>query len=175
MPCIHVRVLKSSYFRDLWRLGLKHFFHCRRLTGCGTATLIKKLEDYILEHGAVIKTSVTIQSLQPEEKFVLDNEGNRTDYTNLIWAGDLKQMYNIIPVESLKNSKLKDKIQEKRALLKDLKGGDSVFTVYLSVQEKKEYFEKICTGHFFYTPDKRGSSIVSKEEINEFLSTSPTG
>ena len=137
----------------------------------GTATLIKKLEDYILEHGAVIKTSVTIQSLQPEEKFVLDNEGNRTDYTNLIWAGDLKQMYNIIPVESLKNSKLKDKIQEKRVLLKDLKGGDSVFTVYLSVQEKKEYFEKICTGHFFYTPDKRGSSIVSKEEINEFLST----
>jgi len=135
----------------------------------GTATLIKKLEDYILEHGAVIKTSVTIQSLQPEEKYVLDTEGNRTDYSNLIWAGDLKQMYNIIPLESLKNSKLKDKILEKRSLLKDLKGGDSVFTVYLSVQEKKAYFEKICTGHFFYTPDKRGLSIVNKDEIEAFL------
>ena len=135
----------------------------------GTATLIKKLEDYITEHGGVIKTSVTIQSLQPEEKYVVDSEGNRTDYSNLIWAGDLKQMYNIIPHESLKNSKLIRKIQEKRSLLKDLKGGDSVFTVYLSVQEKKAYFEKICTGHFFYTPDKRGLSIVSKADIEEFL------
>ena len=135
----------------------------------GTATLIKKLEDYIIEHGGVIKTSVTIQSLQPEEKYVVDTDGNRTDYSNLIWAGDLKQMYNIIPLDSLKNNKLIAKIKEKRVLLKDLKGGDSVFTVYLSVQEKKAYFEKICTGHFFYTPDKRGLSIVSKTEIEKFL------
>ena len=39
----------------------------------------------------------------------------------------------------------------------------------MSVQEKKAYFEKICTGHFFYTPDKRGLSIVSKADIEEFL------
>ncbi|MEI8271648.1 MAG: NAD(P)/FAD-dependent oxidoreductase [Paludibacter sp.] len=135
----------------------------------GTATLIKKLEDYIIQHGGTIKTSVSIQSLQPEEKYVLDTEGNRTEYTNLIWAGDLKHMYNIIPLEKLNNTKLVSKIEEKRSLLKDLKGGDSVFTVYLSVQEKKEYFAEICTGHFFYTPDKRGLSMVQKDDIEEFL------
>lgn len=140
----------------------------------GTATLIKKLEDYIQEHGAVIKTSATIQSLHPEEKYVIDADGNRTDYTTLIWAGDMKQMYNIIPLETLKNNKLIVGIQKKRALLKDLKGGDSVFTVYLSVQENKAYFEKICTGHFFYTPDKRGLSTVSKTEIEEFLNAEST-
>jgi phytoene dehydrogenase-like protein len=135
----------------------------------GTATLIKKLEEYIIKHGGVIKTDVTIQQLQPEEKYVLDTNGNRTDYTNLIWAGDLKLLYNIIPVDQLNDAKLVGKIKAKRNQLKDLKGGDSVYTVYLSVNESKEYFSKICTGHFFYTPDNRGLSMVDKEDIKAFL------
>jgi phytoene dehydrogenase-like protein len=137
----------------------------------GTASLIKKLEEYIIEHKGIIKTNVTIQQLQPEDKYVLDSEGNRTDYANLVWAGDLKQMYNIIPVEKLNNPKLVRKIEERRSVLKPLKGGDSVFTIYLSVNEKKEYFSNICTGHFFYTPDKRGLSIVRKDGLEEFMNS----
>ena len=140
----------------------------------GTASLIKKLEDYILENGGIIKTGVTIQSLQPEEKYVLDTEGNRFDYSNLVWAGDLKQMYNIIPVEKLIDKKLVAKITEKRTLLKELNAGDSVFTVYLSVNENKEYFEKICTGHFFYTPDKRGLNAVDKTNLELFMKAEMT-
>jgi len=135
----------------------------------GTATLIQKMEQFIIANGGLIKTSTIVESLHPEEKYVVDNQGNRTDYTNLIWAGDLKQLYNNIPVEELNDQKLVQKIIEKRALLKDLKGGDSVYTVYLSVNENKEYFDKICTGHFFYTPDKRGLSTVQKVDIEDFL------
>lgn len=137
----------------------------------GTASLIEKIEKYILDNGGIIKTSTTITNVHPEEKYVIDNEGNKTEYTNLIWAGDTKYLYNNITVEKLNNQKLVNKILEKRAQLKDLKGGDSVYTVYLSVNESKEYFEKICTGHFFYTPDKRGLGMVSKTELNEFLNT----
>lgn len=140
----------------------------------GTATLIKKLEAYILENGGIIKTGVTIQSLQPEEKFVTDTEGNRTDYTKLVWAGDLKQMYNLIPVEKLNDQKLVTKIAEKRTLLKELNAGDSVFTVYLSVNENKEYFDNICTGHFFYTPDKRGLNAVDKSGLELFMKAEST-
>ena len=136
----------------------------------GTATLIEKMEVNILKNGGIIKTNTIIESVHPEEKYVIDNEGNKTYYGSMIWAGDLKHLYNNIPIETLKNQKLVSKIEEKRALLKDLKGGDSVYTVYLSVNEKKEYFDKICTGHFFYTPDKRGLSIVKKDGIEEFLS-----
>lgn len=136
----------------------------------GTATLIKKMEEYILAHGGIVKTNTNIESLHPEEKYVIDNDGNKTYYTNLVWAGDLKFMYNCIPLDKLTNKKLVRKIQEKQSLLKELKGGDSVFTVYLSVNEKKEYFSNICTGHFFYTPDKRGLSIVDKKQIEVFLS-----
>lgn len=135
----------------------------------GTSTLIQKMEQFIVNHGGIIKTNTTIESLHPEEKYVIDNEGNHTDYNNLVWAGDLKQLYNNILVEKLNDKRLVSKILEKRTLLKDLKAGDSVYTVYLSVNEKKEYFSKICTGHLFYTPDRRGLSIVNKGDIEAFL------
>ena len=137
----------------------------------GTATLINKMEDYIFKNGGIIKTNTSIKSINPEKNYVIDNLGNNIEYKNLIWAGDLKQLYNNIPIEKLNDQNLVRKITQKRSLLKDLKAGDSVYTVYLSVKENKEYFDKICTGHFFYTPVKRGLSNVNKDGIEEFLNT----
>ncbi len=62
-------------------------------------------------------------------------------------------------------------IEHKRNELKPLKGGDSVFTLYLTVNVNTDYFTEICTGHFFYTPDKRGLSTVSKSDIEDFLAS----
>jgi phytoene dehydrogenase-like protein len=135
----------------------------------GTATLIEQMTAYIVQHGGVIKTGVTIECLQPEQKYVLDANGERTDYTNLIWTGDQKLLYNCIPTEELKNRKLIEKITEKRSSLKELRGGDSVYTAYLTVDENKEYFANICTGHFFYTPNKTGLSALSKDVIEQFI------
>jgi len=135
----------------------------------GTAVLIEKMEAFIIEHGGKINTSVSIECLQPEQKWVVDNQGNRIGYTNLIWAADMKQLYNIIPIEKLNDQKLARKIQEKRSFLKDLRGGDSVFSVYLTVNEKKEYFSDICSGHFFYTPKKNGLSALLNADIVLFL------
>jgi len=135
----------------------------------GTATLIDKMTDYIVKHGGVIKTSVNIERLQPELNYVEDSDGNRTQYRNLIWTGDMKKLYNLIPVEELYDQNLVQHIQEKRSALKDLKGGDSVFTVYLTVDEQKDYFANICTGHLFYTPDKRGLSFINSDELDLFM------
>lgn len=137
----------------------------------GTATLITKIEQFIIANGGEIRTNTVVENVQPEEKYIIDNQGNKTEYNNLVWAGDLKHLYNNIPVETLNDKKLARKIIEKRTFLKDLKGGDSVYTIYLSVNESTDYFDKICTGHFFYTPDKRGLGMVSKVELEEFLQT----
>jgi len=137
----------------------------------GTATVIEKMEQFISANSGVIRTNTIVESVHPEEKYIIDNQGNKIEYFNLVWAGDLKYLYNNIPIEKLNDQKLAQKIIEKRAQLKDLKGGDSVYTIYLSVNEGREYFEKICTGHFFYTPDKRGLGMVSKVELEEFLET----
>ena len=36
------------------------------------------------------------------------------------------------------------------------RGGDSVFSLFLEVDEPLESFRKIANGHFFYTPSKTG-------------------
>lgn len=137
----------------------------------GTATVIDRVTNFIIDKGGVINTGVTVISLNPEKKYIIDSKGNNIRYTNLIWACDLKQLYNVISVEELNDKALVQKIEQKRAELKPLKGGDSVFTVYLTVNENKKYFEKICTGHFFYTPDKRGLSTVSTKDLDDFLNS----
>lgn len=139
----------------------------------GTASLVEKMERFFRDQGGIVKTSLSVETLHPEEKYVIDSSGNKIEYQSLIWAGDQKQLYTRIPLAELKNQKLIRKISQKRDQLKDLKGSDSVFAVYCTVAENKEYFEKICTGHFFYTPDKRGLSSVSKGELNEFLDSQP--
>jgi phytoene dehydrogenase-like protein len=135
----------------------------------GTGTLIDKMAAFVTDHGGEIKTSVIVESLNPEGKYIIDNQGNTIGYTNLIWAADQKLLYNCIPVDQLKSKKLIKSIEEKRAELKDLRGGDSVLTLYLTVRESKEYFSELCTGHFFYTPVKTGLSSCRKEDIAGFL------
>lgn len=135
----------------------------------GTATLIDKMTDFIEQNGGIVKTSTKIECVQPELKYVEDTEGNRTEYDDLIWAGDLKKLYNLIPLDSLFDQNLKQNIQDKQAALKELRGGDSVFTVYLTVDEQKEYFSDICTGHLFYTPDTRGMSCVNDDDLSLFM------
>jgi phytoene dehydrogenase-like protein len=136
----------------------------------GTATVTDRIADYIKAKNGVLKTDTTIAAIHPEQKYVEDTNGIRTEYDHLVWASDMKQLYNVISLEEIHSAGLARIVEEKRNALKDLHGSDSVFTVYMTVEENKAYFKDICTGHFFYTPDKRGLSIVSKLEIENFIS-----
>ncbi|MBK8491515.1 MAG: NAD(P)/FAD-dependent oxidoreductase [Saprospirales bacterium] len=135
----------------------------------GTAVLIDKMVEFIQKHGGAIHTSTPIERLDPEQKYVLDHQGNHLEYDQLIWAADLKQLYRRIQIEDLNDQGLREKIEKKRAELKDLKGGDSVYTAYYIVAENRDYFSNICTGHFFYTPSKKGLSTVDKDGLDRFL------
>lgn len=135
----------------------------------GTGTVVDRINDYIVEKGGVIRTGVSVSVLHPEKKQITDSNGVVTEYSTLIWACDLKHLYNIIPLNELSKPDLINSIRKKQLELKPLKGGDSVFTVYLTIDENKSYFEEICTGHFFYTPDKRGLSSVSTKSIEAIL------
>ena len=138
----------------------------------GTASVANALTAYIRAKGGIVHTGLAVTALHPEEKYVIDSNGNKTEYSGLIWAGDAKQLYNSIPVDALKSRDLIHRINEKRQELNPLKGNDTVFQVYLTVNENKAYFSDICTGHFFYTPDKKGLSTVSSKNIHDFLHSS---
>jgi phytoene dehydrogenase-like protein len=131
----------------------------------GTGIIPEKLEGFILDHGGEIKKETEICFADPEKKQLKDTKGNEYEYKKLIWASDLKKLYNSIDSNSIKNHAVLQKFEAKKEAMMDKKGGDSILTVYLTLDLDKRYFEGVCTEHFFYTPSTKGLQILSMDEI----------
>jgi len=135
----------------------------------GTGTLAKKMEEYLRENHVDIKTKTLISSVNPETRQIIDVNGNKFNYSALVWAADLKSLYNMISVNSLGNAKIKKTVLSKQNELKNLRGGDSVLTLNLGMNKPKEYFADLCSEHFFYTPLKDGLSRARSEEFDALM------
>ena len=131
----------------------------------GTGTVTQKMEKFILDNKGDIKKETEICHIDQQKKQVQDLRGNKFNYRKLIWAADLKTLYNILDINSLKDAKIKQKVQTLKKELSGKTGGDSVLTLYLTVDMDKKYFENIFPGHFFYTPLKEGISILNPGDI----------
>ncbi len=133
----------------------------------GTGTLIAKLTEYIVKNGGTIQTNTKIQAANPAEKTITDCDGTVYYYEKMIWAADAKALYSSIPhCDTLPNS-INRKIKNRKTFLSDKAGGDSVLTLYLTVDINKSYFEEISGAHFFYTPQKQGLSALPIERIKD--------
>jgi len=127
-------------------------------------------------HGGEIRTKAAVTSIDLEKKTVTTMDGEVFEYRQLLWAADQKALYNSINIESLRNQKTIDVVREKQNFLANKLGNDSIFTLFISTELNKSYFESIATGHFFYTPSRKGQSKAGPipeggtwEEIKEWL------
>lgn len=135
----------------------------------GTAMLPSKLEECFRKFDGKIKLNTTVLSIEPEQKKIHVQSGEVFEYTNMIWAGDTKQLYNLTNINEIGDKKLKQSILKKREQLRDLKAGDSVFSAFITVDLDREYFASKCSGHFFYTPSKAGLSTMHNDAIQQFI------
>ncbi len=135
----------------------------------GTKALPDALERFILENHGKIRLDTHVTQIDVDAKQLLDSGGNKFHYDHLIWAADLKNLYRAIRLDSIRDPKLIAEIESRISELKPLRGGDSIFTVYLSVDLPLEYFKAISTGHFFYTPSKKGLSQLDTRWMDRFL------
>jgi len=133
----------------------------------GTGMLPKKVDELARKLGADIKLKTAIEVLDLENKYVIDNHGDKHDFDELIWAADLRSMYRSIPVDNLKKKKNIKAVTRKNEELKDIKGGESVFTLYLAVDIETDYFKKVCSEHFFYTPEITGLSMLDSSVLDQ--------
>ena len=134
-----------------------------------TVALPDALERYVLDNQGKIQTDTHVVRIDVDAKRLIDSEGNEYAYDFLIWAADLKSLYRAVRLDSIRDTKLIASIESRIKELAPLRGGDSIFTVYLSVDLPLEYFEAICTGHFFYTPSKLGLSRLDTPWMDQFL------
>ena len=122
----------------------------------GIGSLSEKLKEFIKNNNGEILLETNICKVNIEDKAIEDTRGNKYSYMNLIWASNLKKLYEYIEVEKVKDNKIKSKILNMREVVKNKIGGDSVLTLYATVDIDKHYFEEKCTEHFFYTAKKCG-------------------
>lgn len=134
----------------------------------GVGKLSEALSKKLTEAGGEIKTGTRITRVYPAGKFIADEENNVYSYNHLVWAADMKTFYKITDPEGLP-SKAKNKFQEKKRLLLQHRGGDSVFSLFLEIDEPLDTFRKIAHGHFFYTPLKSGLGETHRKELQELL------
>jgi phytoene dehydrogenase-like protein len=134
----------------------------------GVGKLAEALRDKIVELGGEIKTGTIVNRVLPDEKAVTDEKNIKYQYKNLIWAADLKTLYRIAETENLP-SEVKANFKEAKVKIDGGKGGESVFTLFLQVDEPLESFGKIANGHFFYTPSRKGLGETHRKELYELL------
>jgi phytoene dehydrogenase-like protein len=131
----------------------------------GTGALVRALEQFILANRSIICRETTITSVDPARHLALDATGNAYRYKKLIWAADLKTLYRVVDPASLTDGKVLRGIEARRQALSGKIGGDSVFTLYLTLNLDPAYFAEKSSPHFFYTPSVTGLSQVSLEAL----------
>ena len=115
---------------------------------------------FIEKNHGIILTNTEIVSIDPQSKLVIDSHGGRHEYQHLIWAADQKALYRSLDAEKLLDPRVKTAISERRALIADKIGNDSVFTVFLALDLDPGYFARIASEHFFYTPSRIGQTAA---------------
>jgi all-trans-retinol 13,14-reductase len=134
----------------------------------GVGKLAESVEDKIIEFGGTIRTETTITEVDVVACRAKDQNNVSYPYDNLIWASDLKSLYKVAVTDGLE-PKIKARFDETGFKVNASRGSDSIFSLYLEVDEPLESFKSIATGHFFYTPSKQGLGKTHREELDDLL------
>jgi phytoene dehydrogenase-like protein len=134
----------------------------------GVSKLAEAVEKKFLELGGEILRETIIENVMAADKKITDQNNVDYIYQNLVWAADLKAFYRITRTEGL-SGKIRTKFEKVKGRLLEKRGGDSVFTLFVEVDESPESFKKIAKGHFFYTPSKEGLGEIRWSGLDRIL------
>ncbi len=135
----------------------------------GVGRLADALKAKLCELGCEIRTETLITGVAPARNLVTDSNNVSYSYKNLIWAADLKTLYRVSETQGLPSEVETGFTREKAKMLRH-RGGESVFTLFLQVDEPLESFAAIAHGHFFYTPSRQGLGETHRGELEGLLS-----
>jgi phytoene dehydrogenase-like protein len=134
----------------------------------GVGKISEAMVSKIIELGGEIKRETKIEKVLADRNTVIDNDGVSYSYDNLIWAANLQTLYQITNVDNL-SSEIKTDFQERKKIIMENRGGDSVFSLFVEVDEPLDSFRRITNGHLFYTPSRKGLGKTHREELDKLL------
>ena len=134
----------------------------------GTGQIPRAIEQKIIEWGGKIQTETEISKIIPSMNQVIDTDGNLYSYDYLIWGADLKTLYKRLNTNNL-DEKISRKIKDQKEKFISHRGGDSVFSLFIGVDEPLEKYKSISHGHFFYTPSRKGLGEINRSILKSLI------
>ena len=153
-----INIMTQHFFKStptFFALGYFHTYLDYYYPKGGTGIIPEGIVQKIIEWGGSILYGTEIHEIIPSENKLTDINGNTFNYEKLIWCADLKSLYRFLTFRDLEE-KVSRKISIQKDKLLSNRGGDSVFSLFLGIDEPLEKFQSISNGHFFYTPSKEG-------------------
>jgi 4,4'-diapophytoene desaturase len=132
----------------------------------GTGRLPKSLAGKIMAEGGIIRNNTEVVKIDPAEKRLTDQNDGEYSYDLLLWAADLKSLYRHIDCEKCP-SKLRHSIGQEGMKYETTNTGESVFSIFLAVDQPPDLFRKISRGHFIYTPRLRGLGEIHRKQLEQ--------
>lgn len=126
----------------------------------GTGRLVDAMRQYIMDHQGEIRCDTRISRIDLDGRRVDVENGEPIEFDKLIWAADLKTLYQVVDQKTIADARVRKAVEARRQELADLSGCDSILTLYLTVDLDKSYFGSKSNPHFFYTPDRAGLSSL---------------
>ncbi len=135
----------------------------------GTGTLMELLADYCAARGVDVRKECTVTEVDPDAKTVTDHDGTSYEYGALVWAADLITLFKSVDTSRIADKRTREAVELRRSELECAPSGDSVFSVFLSLNESPEYFGERSEGHFFYTPNLLGLGDLHTRGLENLL------
>lgn len=131
----------------------------------GTATIPKALARKVRSDGGDIRTNTEVVEIDPVGKTLVDRNGRRYAYDLMLWTADLKALYRRVDDGRLA-PRIRAAVRHEREKYLSARSGESVFSIFLAVDEPPETFRKISRGHFIYTPSRKGLGEIHRERLD---------
>lgn len=134
----------------------------------GTGKLPEKLVQKMLENGGELQVNTEVKTISLAKKLVQDGNGQSYSYDKLLWCADLKSLYRNLDTSGLGTDVVGSITTESEKILAS-RGGDSVFSLFIGVDQPPQAFASITNGHVFYTPSRKGLGETHLSELKNLL------
>ncbi len=162
-----VDMIGQHFFKDSSAFFALSYFniHCDYMyPKGGTGRLTKALSEYITKNGGFVQINTSVVYINPEKNVLKDQLGAEYSYKSLVWACDTKRLYDVTDTSVMKSDRKIKAIYQRMQELEELRGGDSVLSLYAMVDLPPEYFKEYSSAHCFYTPQKEGILSMACDE-----------
>ena len=132
-----------------------------------TQVIVDQLVELINRNHGEIVNRCEVVSIDSQQKVVRTKDGRTYGYRQLIWAADTNLFYRLLESESIADVELRNKIRQRSDLLKNMRGADSILTLYVLSDRSREVFKETSGPHWFYTKRSEGLANLSLAQIQD--------